>query len=49
MYCYPKRISSIYNHLPKESSAEVGWIVVSPKHASKLGIENVLHIRPVVK
>lgn len=36
-----------FGNLPKESSAEVGGIVVSPENASKLRIEDVLHFHSV--
>lgn len=34
----------IYNHLPEQSSREVGGIVVSSENATELSIENVFHL-----
>lgn len=36
-------------HSPEESSAEVSRIVISPEHASKLGIEDVLHLHTIMR
>lgn len=39
-----KETFAIYNHLPEQSSREVGGIVVCSEHATELSIKNVFHL-----
>lgn len=39
-----ERNIAIYNHLPKQSSREVGGIMVSSENAAELSVENVFHL-----
>lgn len=41
-----KRMLQIYVNSPKQSTAEVSRIMVSPKNAAKLSIKNVFHFDP---